>query len=1285
MGKAHNIWRAVLVCLAAAGLFCVTSCQNKELEMRTGLYLNLVVNMSGTSTTRASGEIDDEGENVGPEEQRRLNDVYALIFDESGSSLEYAVRMSRISGDATDAQQTYTAALDIGETAITTQMWIVANVEQNGYPSGDLQTLIGSSMSAVAEALVFDYDCALNDDGQTYTGWDISERCLPMWGHAYLSASEETIHLDPDSDAEVWVYASLHRAVAKMGFSVNLTSDDGQETGDTFTLKEVYVYYANDSGSAVPFGTSGDDNQQYHDPSTGLTYHYTKPTVPTSSTQFGKENPIKYNVNGDTGITDGEEWYNQIFLCESDNTDSDTPVVVVVGGVYAPEGVSDHDEMSYYRIDFTETGGSDSDPVDIIRNHSYLFNIVSVTDAGTSDPDPDRATDALVVEVEDYVEEEMKGIHSQYTLTVNQSAFSFSSQGSDIYTLEVDTENIDWAWDRTVYYVIGDYTYQFNIDDGTITCYNGNGEEVDSQITFGRTGDYYYYDVPTGEYDDVTGEELTTRTILNWMDVTAYGSNTTLHGLFDLVAEPNVNASSVARNAYIYLTAGAIRKKVQFVQNVGATANSILITKAGDYYMNITYRGNSETADEEGDDISFNVSSVIDVDMIAAISIIWETADGMVTFANGTRSLTSSDTEEMAYLLASGCVKFSVNDIPLTFGNWSGSVFDEHSGGNALIGAFDSSGKVLWTWHVWVCTDYLDGVKTELWDSGYEFMDRNLGAYTNYPGSGSFGLLYQWGRKEPFIGAYREDRERDYHIVPKQYTRMYTNPITGEPFAWQDYDDSSLNDESTIVEYTIENPTTLLDDGLLSEKHNLTAAHGFWGARTVDHDAAELGDKTMWDPCPDGYRVPTLTALTIDDGHNDMWYSNVTNARTEVQHSSYTARYVPIKYGDSYRTQSDYTADFVSDAPFYGFWLDYSGTAGYEATYEQDDAAGYHAYYYYDNMTDAQLNECGWISPYSATSPGKPDNVAWLPLAGIYNGSMDHFGRAGLTDRMDGEPYLPASSLQVTSVLWANSPTTTNADYPAGLLLHGTEGAYAPHNGTTTYQYSSGTANGSGGGTPGSVDTEGEGYWTTATTASSTIASGWWTGTSEDGQWNSTDSNFPTPTKGSTDYGSSWYDVNGLEGSGRHFHSYADPAVSTLANPSYAASVRCIVDKDAISSEKNKLYTDGSMETEVSDALDLYQYEAAGGVSTEYDLTIVVYSVESWQVTNPGAKWLSVTPLSGNSDNVVGSSDYLTIRYNTSYTGTAPTAGTSAVITITFLHGSTLTVTVRYAGETVTQ
>ena len=75
--------------------------------------------------------------------------------------------------------------------------------------------------------------------------------------------------------------------------------------------------------------------------------------------------------------------------------------------------------------------------------------------------------------------------------------------------------------------------------------------------------------------------------------------------------------------------------------------------------------------------------------------------------------------------------------------------------GNALIGAYDANDNLLWSWHIWV-TDFdpeADAVELD----GYRLMSRQLGALQNGNADNtaiwqSYGLYYQWGRKDPFVG-----------------------------------------------------------------------------------------------------------------------------------------------------------------------------------------------------------------------------------------------------------------------------------------------------------------------------------------------------------------------------------------------------------------------------------------------------------------------------------------------------------------------------------------------------
>ena len=75
--------------------------------------------------------------------------------------------------------------------------------------------------------------------------------------------------------------------------------------------------------------------------------------------------------------------------------------------------------------------------------------------------------------------------------------------------------------------------------------------------------------------------------------------------------------------------------------------------------------------------------------------------------------------------------------------------------GNALIGAYDAADNLLWSWHIWVTDFDPDADALQLGD--YELMSRQLGALQNGNADNtaiwhSYGLYYQWGRKDPFVG-----------------------------------------------------------------------------------------------------------------------------------------------------------------------------------------------------------------------------------------------------------------------------------------------------------------------------------------------------------------------------------------------------------------------------------------------------------------------------------------------------------------------------------------------------
>ncbi|MBQ7518380.1 MAG: PEGA domain-containing protein [Bacteroidales bacterium] len=153
--------------------------------------------------------------------------------------------------------------------------------------------------------------------------------------------------------------------------------------------------------------------------------------------------------------------------------------------------------------------------------------------------------------------------------------------------------------------------------------------------------------------------------------------------------------------------------------------------------------------------------------------------------------------------------------------------------GNAVIAAKDEYGDVLWSWHIWVCEGY-DPIATAqvYYNNAGTMMDRNLGAISATPGKvGALGLLYQWGRKDPFLGS----RERSI-IDHKQAVSTIRWP-----------DPVSSTRKNGTVDFAVKNPTTFIKGTKGTQED--------WIYSQRD-DALWQSTKTIYDPCPPGWKVP---------------------------------------------------------------------------------------------------------------------------------------------------------------------------------------------------------------------------------------------------------------------------------------------------------------------------------------------------------------------------------------------------------------------------------------------
>ena len=160
--------------------------------------------------------------------------------------------------------------------------------------------------------------------------------------------------------------------------------------------------------------------------------------------------------------------------------------------------------------------------------------------------------------------------------------------------------------------------------------------------------------------------------------------------------------------------------------------------------------------------------------------------------------------------------------------------------GNAVIAVRNPGGEILWSWHIWVPQTSISVNDYGIYSAA--MMDRNLGALVAAAAGEtapveSFGLTYQWGRKDPFPG-------------PSEPSASTNATVAGQ--ALSSVEGDGVADECKItLDQAIANPT------LLGHSQN-----GDWLLPPYNNELWKDGEKTIYDPCPAGYRVPARDKTT---------------------------------------------------------------------------------------------------------------------------------------------------------------------------------------------------------------------------------------------------------------------------------------------------------------------------------------------------------------------------------------------------------------------------------------
>lgn len=189
--------------------------------------------------------------------------------------------------------------------------------------------------------------------------------------------------------------------------------------------------------------------------------------------------------------------------------------------------------------------------------------------------------------------------------------------------------------------------------------------------------------------------------------------------------------------------------------------------------------------------------------------------------------------------------------------------------GNAVIAVKDSEGTILWSWHIWV-VDFDPETTKQTYLSGAVMMDRNLGALNIADNdSRSYGLLYQWGRKDPFTAP----------VSDWNFASTYPSDIRSHAEKITDYN------------YSIQNPTVSLPGTDWNSDNTL------WSS-----------SKTIYDPCPAGWRVP--------DGGPGVW----ANIDSRTWNGWYNLASIETKDSPAYYPTGGYADGYGQNIHDYGNW-----------------------------------------------------------------------------------------------------------------------------------------------------------------------------------------------------------------------------------------------------------------------------------------------------------------------------------------------------------------------------
>ena len=284
------------------------------------------------------------------------------------------------------------------------------------------------------------------------------------------------------------------------------------------------------------------------------------------------------------------------------------------------------------------------------------------------------------------------------------------------------------------------------------------------------------------------------------------------------------------------------------------TANCYIIKEVGEYkfpcvYGNAISNGqtNSASYTNNGGANSHNFVNYKGSQIVNP----WISTDTVESITSAQLSIADTDNIFTDITVSGDYVKFKVVSVPET-------------GANGIISIKNSAGTIMWSWHIWVWPDDLTPVTiTNNTGVNYNILPVNLATKKDASTSGKmYNWFYQWGRPTPMLPPMSYNSKTDAtNYGVKTFTKSSTCATTyGE---------------------AIKNPHTFYVS-IGNSKYNwfgTASYYNLWDANCVSTGNSDNSVvKTVYDPCPAGFKMPNGNTFTyfstsnVVGSFNNGWY-----------------------------------------------------------------------------------------------------------------------------------------------------------------------------------------------------------------------------------------------------------------------------------------------------------------------------------------------------------------------------------------------------------------------------